>query len=86
MTRIDVSFPWHRIGDPSMAAHREWANAIIEELSFSFDEESIWSRTKDNFLLKRHFQILQPGVELPLGPIRMAPAPHNEPESKSSGK
>lgn len=86
MTRIDISFPWYRIGDPSMAAHREWANAIIEELSFSFDEESIWSRTRDNFLLKRHFQMLQPGMEPPLGPILMAPAPHKEPESKSSGK
>ena len=46
VTKIDASFPWYRIGDPDATVHREWANAIIEELSFSFDEESLWTRTK----------------------------------------
>lgn len=78
VTTIDVSFSWYRIGDPDMAVQREWANAIVEELSFSFDEESIWNRTKDNFLLKRHFQTQPAGMELQVGPIRgskVRPAP-----------
>ncbi len=75
ITRIDVSFTWYRIGDPDMALQREWANAIAEELSFSFDEESIWTRTKDNFILQRHFQALPPGMNLPVGPIRVGKVP-----------
>lgn len=80
MTRIDVSFPWYRIGDPNMAAYREWANAIIEELSFSFDEESLWNRTKDNFILKQHFERSRPEIPIHLGPIRMG----NPPSSKET--
>lgn len=88
ITRIDVSFPWYRIGDPDMALHREWANAIVEELAFSFDEESIWTRTKDNFILDRHFQALPPGTKLPVGPIRVSKgsATPEEREPKPDGK
>lgn len=70
MTRIDVSFPWYRIGDPDMAVHTEWANAIVEELSFSFDEESLWNRTKDSFILKSHFKTGPSLMSIPFGPIR----------------
>jgi hypothetical protein len=85
ITRINVSFPWYRIGDPDMVPYREWANAIVEELSFSFDEDSIWSRTKDNFLLRRHFESVYPRV--PFGPILMTPPPaQKQAESKSSAK
>ena len=87
LTRIDVSFPWYRVGDPDTAVHREWANEIIEELSFSFDEESIWTRTKDNFILHSHFLAQPQGMSPSLGPIRMStpPAPKNQ-EPKTDGK
>ena len=75
MTQIDVSFPWYRIGDPDMAVHKEWANAIVEELIFSFDEGSLWNRAKDNFILKQHFQAPAPEMNLPIGPIRMSRPP-----------
>ena len=83
ITRIDVSFPWYRIGDPDMALHKEWANAIVEELSFSFDEDSIWAQTKDNFILQRHFQALPPGTNLPVGPIRVSKVPPATKEKES---
>lgn len=75
LIRIDVSFPWYRLGDPDITPHREWANAIINELSFSFDEESIWGRTKDSVILQSHLRPLPQGMNLPLGPIRMSPPP-----------
>lgn len=75
MTRIDVSFPWYRIGDPDMAVHTEWANAIVEELSFSFDEESLWNRTKDSYILRSHFKSMPPAMVIPFGPIRMDRTP-----------
>lgn len=88
ITRIDASFPWYRIGDPDATLYREWANAIIEELSFSFDEESLWARTKDSFLLMSHFTVLPQGMPLPIGPLRMSPPPEppKDQESKTDAK
>lgn len=75
IARIEVSFPWYRIGDPDTTLYREWANSIVEELSFSFDEAALWNRTRENFILRRHFEALPPGMNLPLGPIRMDTVP-----------
>lgn len=87
MARIDVSFPWYRFGDPDMAAYRDWANAIVEELSFSFDEESLWNRTKDNFILNRHLDAQTQRMKIPLGPIRMSTASlPKETQPKTDGK
>ena len=88
VTKIDVSFPWYRIGDPDATVHGEWANAIIEELSFSFDEESIWTRTKDSFLLMSHFTVLPEGRPLPLGPLRVSEPlePPKDQEPKTEAK
>ena len=89
ITRIDASFPSYYIGHPDTAVHREWANAIIEELSFSFDEESIWTRTKDNLILKSHLTALPQGMSLPIGPIHMGtvtPAAPKDQEPKTDAK
>ena len=75
ITRIDASFPWYLSGHPHMRLYREWVNALVDELTFSFDEDSLWSRTKDNYLLKRHYQNFPPGLELPVAPMRVADPP-----------
>ena len=74
IARIDAKFPWYRIGDPETLPHREWANAIIEELSTSFDEDSLWSQTKESFTFMIHYAPVPQGMNLPR-PIRMTPPP-----------
>lgn len=86
--RIDASFPWHRIGDPDTTLHREWANAIIEELSVSFDEEAIWTQTKESFTLMSHFASLPEGIHPQIEPLRMSqpPEPPKDQEPKTDAK
>ncbi len=87
ITRIDAKFPWYRIGDPETLPHREWANAIIEELSTSFDEDSLWSQTKESFTFMIHYAPIPPGMNLPR-PMHMGPSPQppNEQETKTEAK
>ena len=63
---VDASFCPYRLGDVNMDAMRGWANAIADELSFSFSEESIWNQTKENFLFRS---------DVPQSPPRFAPGP-----------
>ncbi len=74
ITRINVSFAWHLGGHPDMAVHRAWANGIVDELAHAFDEETIWKRTTDGFMLHRHLPPTADNIPPPFGPIRMAPA------------
>ena len=87
ITRIDAKFPWYRIGDPETLPHREWANAIIEELSTSFDEDSLWTQTKDSFTFMIHYAPVPRGMNLPR-PIRMSqpPEPPKDQEPKTDAK
>lgn len=87
ITRIDASFTLLRMGDPEMLPHREWANAILEELSTSFDEESLWTRTKESFTFMIHSAAVPRGFFLPR-PMHMSqpPEPPQDQEPKTDAK
>jgi hypothetical protein len=77
---IDASFSLFRMGDVNMDVIRDWANSIVDELVFSFDEDTVWKQTKDNFLLRSHFAQATP--QTAPGPIRfLKSAPTPEPET-----
>jgi hypothetical protein len=71
IVRINATFNRFLMGHPNMAAHRDWAEGIIDGLARAFDEESLWRRTLDGYMLRQH--ILQQYPTPPLGPIRSAP-------------
>jgi len=75
VTRINASFRWYLIGHPDMAVHRQWANSIVEELAHAFDEDGLWRRTTENYMLRQHLPPAVKGMGMPLGPIRFTAPP-----------
>jgi hypothetical protein len=37
-----------------MATYREWASGIIDGLAHDFDDEGLWKRTSENYILRQH--------------------------------
>jgi hypothetical protein len=75
IVRLDATFSRLFIGDPNMSAHREWVTNIIDGLASNFDEETIWRRTSENFMLTRHLPPSAENLSVPMGPMRWASAP-----------
>lgn len=73
IVRINASFPWYLIGHPDMAVHREWADGITEELTHAFDEESMWRRSIENYMLRQHLPPAARAMTIGLGPIQSQP-------------
>jgi hypothetical protein len=80
VTEIEATFsPWLR-GHPQMNAHREWVEGMVEGLVFAFDEESIWRRTTESYLLLEHTK--NPNKDRfvgPMGPIHSQPPTPRKP-------
>jgi hypothetical protein len=70
LVRIRAEFPWYLVGHPKMALHREWAQTIVDDLAHTFDEVSLWSRTRENYILHQHLPPAAKAIPLPLGPIQ----------------
>jgi hypothetical protein len=49
-----------RSGDPKMPLYKSWAVGIAEGLKDQFDEETIWIRTKSDYLFYKQVQQLGP--------------------------
>ena len=52
IVRITATFSPYFVGHPEMAAHREWAQYIVEGLAQAFSEETLWKRTTDAIVLQ----------------------------------
>jgi len=50
MVRIKVRFNRLRSGHPRMALYKAWATQLADELEKQFDEQVIWSKTKEDFI------------------------------------
>lgn len=67
IVEIVATFTPYLVGHPSMAAHREWAQNVIDGLRFAFDEERIWREAADTFMLMQHTKTTYPSVDV--GPV-----------------
>jgi hypothetical protein len=65
---ITPDFSKVRAGHPEMSKYKHWVDQIVSELQTAFDEQLIWTKTKEQFIFVK--QLLQfgidPGVEPPL--------------------
>jgi hypothetical protein len=73
IVRITATFPRLLVGHPDMATHREWASRIIEGLAHDFDDEGLWKRTSENFILRQHLPDAVRKSSIGIGPIRSDP-------------
>jgi hypothetical protein len=52
--RMEATFSWILAGNPAMKAHREWATGILDLLTREFDDQSLWRRASDAYMLQQH--------------------------------
>jgi hypothetical protein len=63
IVRINVRFDRLRSNHPQMALYKTWASELSEGLRRQFDEQEIWSKTKEDFIfsqLKGQFEEQRP--------------------------
>jgi hypothetical protein len=53
IVRINVRFDRFRSNHPKMAAYKTWASELSEGLRRQFDEQVIWSKTKEDFIFSQ---------------------------------
>jgi hypothetical protein len=53
IVRINVRFDRLRSNHPQMALYRTWASELSEGLKGQFDEQVIWSKTKEDFIFSQ---------------------------------
>ncbi len=53
IVRINVRFDRLRSNHPKMAAYKTWASELSEGLRRQFDEQVIWSKTKEDFIFSQ---------------------------------
>jgi hypothetical protein len=46
-----------RSGHPDMPKYRTWVRALVDGLRDQFDEQLIWRRTRDGFLLSKQLGV-----------------------------
>lgn len=51
---INAKFSAIRSGHPLMNEYKDWVNAIIDELSYQFNSQLHWEKTKEQFILYRN--------------------------------
>jgi len=52
----EVTFNRWLTGSPEMPKYKQWATDILTGIQSQFDEQLIWSKTRDWFLLHRGMQ------------------------------
>jgi hypothetical protein len=59
IVRFKADFNRLRSGHPDMPKYRAWARQLADGLRDQFDEQLIWQRTRDDFLLRRGLGIIE---------------------------
>jgi hypothetical protein len=70
IVRFSATFSPYLKGHPQMAAHREWAEGMLDGLMNEFDEQAMWKRTTEAYILRQHLPDEAKKVPLMFGPIR----------------
>lgn len=73
IVRMSATFPRYLVGHPNMATYREWASGIIDGLAHDFDDEGLWKRTSENYILRQHLPDPVRKISIGIGPIRSQP-------------
>ncbi len=60
IVRTSVRYTSVLSGSPKTAMIRKWANQIVDGLKDQFDEELVWSRTKEDYLFLKQTEALGP--------------------------
>jgi hypothetical protein len=60
---VQATFSRLRSGNPEMARYRKWANEVIAGLQTQFDEEIIWEKSRNDFLLYKHIEPAARGIK-----------------------
>ena len=60
IVRIKVRFNRLRSGHPKMALYKAWAIQLADELEKQFDEQVIWSKTKEDFIFWKQIEHFGP--------------------------
>jgi hypothetical protein len=57
VVRLTASFSRLRAGHPDMTKYRDWVKQVTEGLRDQFDEQTIWRRTREDFILSKQLGI-----------------------------
>lgn len=60
LVKARVDFNRWRSGNPRMAEYRSWTDQFLVEFKDSFDEQVIWARIKNDYLLHRQIEQFGP--------------------------
>jgi len=66
--RVNVQYNPFLSGSPDAMRIKRWADQLVDGLKEQFDEQRIWSQTKDDYLFMRQVQFF--------GAVRDEPSPH----------
>jgi hypothetical protein len=83
IVRITATFQRYLVGHPNMATYREWANGIVEGLAHDFDDEGLWKRTSENYMLRQHLPDPVRKLSIGIGPIRSLPPAQPKPSDET---
>jgi heme/copper-type cytochrome/quinol oxidase subunit 4 len=71
---IRADFSRLRSGHPQMAKYKRWVNQIVSDLRAQFDEQELWSNTRENYVFRKQLEQYS-GVAIPISPPFLAPIP-----------
>src|SRR5437016_14385162 len=74
VVRMKAAFFPLLVGHPKMALHKQWARVLLDGLQDAFDEQLIWQRTVENYMLRQHLPPASSRERMPFGPLRFTPA------------
>jgi len=74
IVRINATFsPW-LVGNPWMAKVKQWASGIVDGLQNEFDEQVVWRKTLENYMLRKHLPPEIRNFAMPFGPMKVQPS------------
>jgi hypothetical protein len=69
---IRAQFDRLRSGHPKMSKYKRWVHQIVSELRAQFDEQVVWSDTRENYVFRKQLEQFS-GVAIPTPPPFLAP-------------
>ena len=60
LVRIKVDFNRWKSGNPMMGQYRTWTQGFLAEFRDSFDEQQVWARIRNDYMLRRQIEQLGP--------------------------
>lgn len=69
---VRADFDRLRSGHPKMTKYKQWVNQIVSVLRAQFDEQQVWSDTRENYVFRKQLEQFS-GVAVPTPPPFLAP-------------